>query len=197
MTLLDELISAFCCLPGVGHKSAQRISLHLLERNRKGGQHLADVLAQAMKNIGNCEMCNTFSEEKTCRLCSNNSRQDDLLCIVETPMDVLAIEQSASFNGKYFVLMGYLSPIDGVTASDLGLDKLKQRLNKKIIKEIILATNPTVEGEVTAEYIRSMARPLGILVSKIAYGVPLGGELGFTDQGTISHALLGRIPFNG
>lgn len=195
MALLDELITALCCLPGVGNKSAQRMVLHLLERDRNSAKKLADLMNLAMDKIGNCQQCRTFSEKDICELCSNPNRQDDVICVVESPSDVFAIEQSASFSGKYFVLMGHLSPLDGISASDIGLDILASRIKANNIKEIILATNPTIEGEATAEYIRAMASSKDIFVTRIAYGVPLGGELGFTDQGTISHALLGRQPF--
>ena len=171
------------------------MALHLLERDRQGAARLADTMAQAMEKIGNCVQCRTFSETEVCSLCANPSRQDDIICVVETPSDVFAIEQSASFFGKYFVLLGHLSPLDGIGASDIGLDILHIRLKAGGIKEIILATNPTIEGEATAEYIKAMAAPLDILVTRIAHGVPLGGELGYIDQGTLSHALLGRKPF--
>jgi recombination protein RecR len=171
------------------------MALHLLEKDRQGARVLALNLAEAMEKIGNCRECRTFSEAGVCGLCANPVRDGSLVCVVETPMDVLAIEQSASFSGKYFVLMGHLSPLDGIGAADIGLDVLEARLGLGEINELILATNPTVEGEATAEYIRDMATRFNILVTRIAQGVPVGGELGFVDQGTISHALLDRKPF--
>jgi len=192
MALFADLVKAFCCLPGVGQKSAQRMSLHLLERDRTGANKLAQTLKLAMDKIGHCTSCRNFTEDKLCDICKNHKRDAGTICIVETPADVLAIESSASFTGKYFVLMGNLSPIDGLGPDELGLDILAQKLKEDDIAEIILATNTTIEGEVTAEYIRELARPYAIKVSRIAYGVPLDGELGFVDHGTISHAIADR-----
>jgi len=192
MAMFDELVEAFCCLPGVGKKSAQRMSLHLLERDREGAKRLADTIDKAMRKIGHCASCRNFTEHELCHICQNPKRDAGTICVVETPADVLAIENSASFSGRYFVLMGHLSPLDGLGPKELGLDILSAKIAIGKILEIILATNTTIEGEVTAEYIRELARPHAIKVSRIAYGVPLDGELGYVDQGTISHALADR-----
>ena len=192
MALIDELIDAFRGLPGVGIKSAQRMSYYLLERDRQGGRRIAASLAEAMDKVGNCSQCRTLSEAEICQQCANPKRDDTLLCIVESPMDVMALEQSASYQGRYFVLMGHLSPIDGIGPSELGLNLLEQRLATGGIQEVILATNPTVEGEATAHYISEMARVRGVRTTRIAHGVPLGGELEYVDSGTLGHAIEGR-----
>lgn len=190
--LLSELILALRCLPGVGAKSAQRMAFHLLERDRDGGRLLSAKLLQAVDEIGHCERCRTLTEEKICSICRSHSRNPSLLCIVESPADVLAINQTAVFKGLYFVLHGRLSPLDGMGPSEIGLDALAERLSEGEIEEIILATNPTVEGEATACYIADMVRDQEIKVSRIAHGVPLGGELEYIDSGTLSHAFSGR-----
>lgn len=190
--LIEELIEAFRVLPGVGPKSAQRMAFHLLERNKKGGEHLAKVLAQAVDEVGHCEQCRTLTEEATCGICQSTRRKGSELCIVESPSDVSVIEQSGIFNGKYFVLMGHLSPIDGIGPQALGLDLLEQRLSSESIDELILATNPTVEGEATAHYIQQMAAANGVKVSRLAQGIPMGGELEYLDSGTLSQAFLAR-----
>lgn len=190
--LLRKLIEALRCLPGVGPKSAQRMAFHLLERNRDGARHLADALRQAMDHIGRCERCRTFSESAVCGLCANPQRNPTQLCIVESPADVQAIEQAAAYSGMYFVLGGHLSPLDGIGPEDLGLDQLQRRLGEGEVKEVILATNSTVEGEATAHYVAEMARHYGVRSSRIAQGVPLGGELEFLDGSTLAHALSGR-----
>jgi len=190
--LLQSLIEALRCLPGVGPKSAQRMAFHLLERNRDGAMTLSTVLKQAVEEIGHCQQCRTFSEFDECEICADRARDDALLCVVETPVDVLAIDQATGFRGKYFVLMGHLSPLDGIGPAELGLDKLEQRFEAGTIKEVILATNPTVEGEATAHYISEMAEEQGVTASRIAHGVPLGGELEFIDGGTLAHAFTGR-----
>lgn len=190
--LIEELITAFRVLPGVGPKSAQRMAYHLLERNRKGGQQLATVLHRAVDEIGNCILCRTLTEQETCSICASNGRRASELCIVESPSDISVIEQSGIFNGKYFVLMGHLSPIDGIGPEQLGLDLLEKRLTTESIEEVILATNPTVEGEATAHYIQQMARAHGIKVSRLAQGIPMGGELEYLDSGTLSQAFLAR-----
>lgn len=190
--LLEQFIEALRCLPGVGPKSAQRMAFHLLERDRQGALHLADMLNRAVEEIGHCEQCRTFSEHEICSICDSNTRDRSKLCIVETPADVLAIEQATGFRGLYFVLMGHLSPLDGIGPAELGLDRLEKRLDQGEIKEVILATNPTVEGEATAHYISEMAAERGIMASRIAHGVPLGGELEFIDGGTLAHAFSGR-----
>lgn len=190
--LLEQLIEALRCLPGVGPKSAQRMAFHLLERNRDGALKLADALKQAVEEIGHCSLCHTFSEHDLCPVCASPSRDNSLLCVVESPADVLAIEQATGFQGKYFVLMGHLSPLDGIGPAELGLDRLQKRFEEGDIKEVILATNPTVEGEATAHYISEMAEEQGIVASRIAHGVPLGGELEYIDGGTLAHAFSGR-----
>jgi len=190
--LLDQLMDALRCLPGVGPKSAQRMAFHLLERDRDGGRRLAQVLEQGMDRIGHCTRCRTLSETELCRLCTNPNRDDSLLCVVETPAEVMAIEQSAGFSGRYFVLGGRLSPLDGIGPREIGLDQLDPLLREGRVRELILATNPTVEGEATAHYIGELARPYGIKVTRIAHGVPLGGELEYVDGGTLSHAFAGR-----
>ncbi|MDH5392521.1 MAG: recombination mediator RecR [Gammaproteobacteria bacterium] len=190
--LLQQLIEAFRCLPGVGPKSAQRMAFHLLERNRDGALKLSGVLKQAVEEIGHCRQCRTFSEHDECQVCADLSRDNSQLCVVETPVDVLAIDQATGFRGKYFVLMGHLSPLDGIGPAELGLDLLEERFVHGNIKEVILATNPTVEGEATAHYISEMALEQGVAASRIAHGVPLGGELEFIDGGTLAHAFSGR-----
>ena len=190
--LLEQLIEALRCLPGVGPKSAQRMALHLLERDREGGRRLSATLAAAMERIGRCKLCRNLTEQELCRICANVQRDASLLCVVESPGDVLAIEQATGYRGRYFVLMGRLSPLDGIGPADLGLDELARRLDNSAPAEIIIATNPTVEGEATAYYLQRMAQKQGITVSRIAHGVPLGGELEFTDQSTIAHAFSSR-----
>lgn len=192
--LLQQLIDALKCLPGVGPKSAQRMAFHLLERDRQGATKLAQTLVSAVDNIGHCKVCRTLSETDVCDICDSSSRDDSLLCVVETPVDVLAIESISDFRGKYFVLMGRLSPLDGIGPAELGLDKLEQRFAEGALQELILATNPTVEGETTAHYISEMAKAHNIIATRIAHGVPLGGELEFIDAGTLAHAFSGRLP---
>jgi len=190
--LLRELIEALRCLPGVGPRSAQRIAFHLLERDREGGRHLAKCLAESMDGIGRCDQCRTFSETDTCELCRGSGRDRSLLCVVETPADILAVENSTSYSGLYFVLMGHLSPLDGIGPAELGLDALEERFGEGEVAEVILATNPTVEGEATAQYISERARAHDLRVTRIAHGVPLGGELEYVDGGTLAHAFAGR-----
>jgi recombination protein RecR len=194
-SLLSQLMSALRCLPGVGPKSAQRMAFHLLERDREGGRLLARLMAEAMERIGHCSRCRTFSENEVCRLCSSPNRDDSQICVVETPAEVVAIEQATGYRGRYFVLGGRLSPLDGIGPREIGLDMFEQRLAEGQVKELILATNPTVEGEATAHYIGEMARDRGIRVTRIAHGVPLGGELEYVDGGTLSHAFAGRQEF--
>jgi recombination protein RecR len=191
-SLLSQLVEALRCLPGVGPKSAQRMALHLLERDRDGGLHLASVLDAAMERIGRCRICRDLTENEVCNICANEQRDGSLLCIVESPSDVMAIEQATAYRGLYFVLMGRLSPLDGIGPADLGLDELSVRLKDQPPAELIIATNPTVEGEATAYYLQRMAQKHAIAVSRIAHGVPLGGELEFTDQSTIAHAFSSR-----
>lgn len=189
---IERLIEALRCLPGVGPKSAQRMTYHLLERNRAGGRRLAEALLEAMDKVGNCKRCRTFSETEVCALCASAVRDGALLCVVESPADVAALEQSTGYRGQYFVLMGHLSPLDGIGPKDLGLDLLEARLADGEVRELILATNPTVEGEATAHYIADLARARGVRATRIAHGVPLGGELEYIDGGTLSHAFAGR-----
>ncbi|HGG60732.1 MAG TPA: recombination protein RecR [Gammaproteobacteria bacterium] len=193
--LLQRLIDSLRCLPGVGAKTSQRMAFHLLERDRAGALRLADMLRQAVESIGECQRCRTFTEHPVCDICANPARDPSLLCIVEHPSDVLAIEQSTGFRGYYFVLMGRLSPLDGIGPDELGFDKLEQRLASGEVSEVILATNPTVEGEVTANFIHEMARGLDIRTSRIAHGVPFGGELEYVDGQTLAHAFEGRTEY--
>jgi len=190
--LLQQLIDALRCLPGVGPKSATRMAFHLLERDREGGRNLAQVLASAVERIGHCSQCRTLTEHEVCRLCANPQRDRSLLCVVENPTDVMALEQATSFNGLYFVLGGRLSPLDGIGPGELGMEELRQRLKGDEIREVILATTTTVEGEATAHYVAQMAGSLGCAVTRIAHGVPLGGELEYVDSGTLAHAFAGR-----
>ncbi len=189
---IERLVEALRCLPGVGPKSAQRMVFHLLERDREGGRRLAAALATAMEQVGHCQQCRTFTESELCRHCASAERDRSLLCVVETPADVLAVEQGTGYRGLYFVLMGHLSPLDGIGPDQLGLDRLKARLAEGEVQEVILATNPTVEGEATAHYVAELARSQGIRATRIAHGVPLGGELEFVDGGTLAHAFSGR-----
>ncbi len=190
--LLSRLVDGLRCLPGVGPKSAQRMAYHLLERDRESARRLAAILALAADKIGHCKSCRTLSETDICPLCASGSRDRTQLCVVEMPADVEAIEQSGSYRGLYFVLMGHLSPLDGVGPEDIGLDQLKERCRADEVREVILATNPTVEGEATAHYISEQVKDHGIRVTRIAHGVPLGGELEYVDGDTLSHAFSGR-----
>lgn len=229
--LIDELIHSLCCLPGVGRKSAQRMALHLLERDPEGAGRLVGALGTAIEKVGRCQHCRILTEQAICYICSNSRRNTGILCVVETPADVVAIEQSGIYHGKYFVLNGRLSPIDGIGPKELGLPQLFQRLRNEqehraenasldiildsgldanvdvgadigvgvgdetqnsAVTELILATNPTVEGEATAYYIAEQARQQGLVVSRIAHGVPLGGELEYIDGGTLTHAFSSR-----
>lgn len=195
--LVQELIDSLKCLPGVGAKSAQRMAFHLLERNRLGATKLSATLADAMENIGHCRLCRNFTEQAICDICENPKRQmTQLLCIVESPADVIAIEQTGDFQGRYFVLMGHLSPIDGIGPDDIGLDVLEKQLAQGEFNEVILATNPTVEGEATAHFIAELAKQYDVNISRIAHGVPIGGELEYVDGNTLSHALTGRKNYN-
>jgi recombination protein RecR len=190
--LLADLIDALRCLPGVGAKSAQRMAFHLLERDRAGAERLAEKLAAAAARVGNCSRCRTFSEEAVCALCASISRDASLLCVVETPIDQLAIEQATGYRGRYFVLLGRLSPLDGLGPEEIGLDRLARRLSEGEVQELIVATNPTVEGEATAHMLAEIARAAGVRASRLAHGVPLGGELEYIDRGTLAHAFGGR-----
>lgn len=191
--LIDELISNLKCLPGVGAKSAQRMAFQLLERNRDGALRLSKSLHDAMEHVKHCRECRNFTEASICDICSNTERTETgLLCVVETPQDVVAIESSSEFKGRYFVLMGHLSPIDGVGPNEIGIPALTQLLESGKITEVILATNFTVEGEATAHFISDICRNLAIKASRIARGVPMGGELEYIDGSTLSHAFQGR-----
>ena len=190
-TLIEKVIEAFRCLPGVGPKSAQRMLLYLLERDRDGGRRLASLLNDAIENIGNCESCRNLTDSSYCTICQDQTRDSSLLCVVETPADVIAIEHSRSYNGYYFVLMGTLSPIDGRGPEELGVDLLVERCSSDV-KEIILAVSSTVEGEATAHYLSELMSALPASITRIARGIPLGGELEFVDGGTLNHAFRGR-----
>ena len=190
--LLGQLIQNLCCLPGVGPKSAQRMAFYLLQRDRKGAQIIADSLLQALAQIGHCECCRTLTEHKVCELCADPARDHSLLCVLESPADVWILEQAGFFKGVYFVLHGRLSPLDGIGPEEIGLQVLEQRMQSGEIKEIILATNLTVEGEATAFYIGNLAKKHQVQASRIAQGVPLGSELEFIDSGTLSEAFNSR-----
>jgi recombination protein RecR len=190
--LVDELINALRCLPGVGPKSAQRMAFQLLQQRRDGAARLAKTLERALEQVGQCSACRTLTEQTLCEICANPRRNRNILCVVESPIDALALEMAGSFHGLYFVLHGKLSPIDGIGPNEIGIPQLMERLKQEPVEELILATNATLEGEATAHYIADRARTLGIASTRIAHGVPLGGELEFVDGGTLSHALSGR-----
>ncbi len=189
---LESLIQALRCLPGVGPKSAQRMAYHLLQRDQQGASRLADAMRSAVERIRHCAMCNTFTEEELCGVCVSQRRDRALLCVVETPADLLMMEQTQTYRGLYFVLMGRLSPLDGVGPRDIHLDRLRRRASDGVVKEVILATNFTVEGEATAHYISEMVGDLGLKVTRIARGLPVGGELEHVDSGTLAQALIER-----
>ncbi|MFP4138402.1 MAG: recombination mediator RecR [Halomonas sp.] len=195
--LIDKLMESLRVLPGVGPKTAQRMAMHLLERDRDGGRRLAAVLEEALERVGYCRRCRTLTEAPLCALCESPRRDDALLCVVESPADQLAIEEAGGYRGRYFVLHGHLSPLDGIGPEDLGLDALEARVAEAEVEEVILATNPTVEGEATAHYIAAQLAPRGVRLSRLAYGVPMGGELEYVDGGTLSRAFNGRLPFQG
>lgn len=191
--LIRQLIDALRILPGVGQKTAQRMALQMLERDRSGGLRLAQALTAAMEGVGHCKRCRTLSEEELCPQCADPRRDDSLLCVVEGPLDVFAVEQTG-YRGRFFVLKGHLSPLDGLGPEAIGIPELMARIEAGSFAEVILATNPTVEGEATAHYIAQLLAPKAIIVSRIAHGVPLGGELELVDGGTLAHALAGRRP---
>ena len=193
--IIDRLVTALRCLPGVGPKSAQRMALHLLERQREQGRQLATALLAAMDQVGHCRLCRTLTELPICQTCASEKRDRSLLCIVETPADSAAIEQGTDYRGLYFLLRGHLSPHHGVGPDALGLDVLVRLLRRENLTEVIIATSSTVEGEVTAHYLSEIVRQHGIRATRIAHGIPLGGELEFTDSGTLTHALSGRREF--
>jgi recombination protein RecR len=191
---LSRLIEALRCLPGVGPKSAQRMAFHLLERDPNGGREIAASIGGAIEKLGHCRRCRMFAEGELCPVCASNSRDRALLCVVESPADVVAIEQSGGYRGCYFVLMGHLSPLDGVGPSEIGIEPFEKLLGEGEVKEVILATNPTVEGEATAHFLADVAARFQLRASRIAHGVPVGGELEYVDGGTLAHALAGRTP---
>lgn len=190
--LIDELIDALRRLPGVGPKTAQRMAFHLLDRDREGALLLSASLREAAENIRHCRVCRNLTEKEVCEYCASPARDDTLLCVVENPSDVLLVEKATGFRGRYFVLMGRLSPLDGIGPEELGLHELAQRLDEGVVTELILATNPTVEGEATSHYISEMARKRNIRATRIAHGVPMGGELEYIDNSTLSQAFSDR-----
>jgi recombination protein RecR len=195
-------MEALRVLPGVGPKTAQRMAMHLLERDRDGGRRLVEVLGLALAQVGYCRRCRTLTEEEVCALCTSSRRDDAQLCVVESPADQLAIEEAGGYRGRYFVLHGHLSPLDGIGPEDIGLDQLEALVSGRGaaeagVEEVILATNPTAEGEATAHYIAAQLADHGVRLSRLAYGVPMGGELEYVDGGTLSRAFNGRLPFRG
>lgn len=190
--IIQRLIEALKVLPGVGPKSARRMSYYLLERNREGAREIAASLLEAVDRIGHCSRCNNLSESELCDICDSSRRDASLLCVVETPTDLQSLEQAGVYSGMYFVLMGHLSPLDGIGPDELGMNRLEELLDNGDIKEVVLATNLTVEGEATAHFIGEMVRARGIRASRIAYGVPVGGELEYIDRNTLSRAFSGR-----
>lgn len=190
--LIEQLVNALRCLPGVGPKTAQRMAIQLLQRNRDNGFNLAKTLQQALTEVGHCQKCHILSETPLCRICHDQARDSSQLCVVGTPMDVIAFEQTGNYRGLYFVLMGHLSPLDGIGPKEIGLDKLAQRLLEQPIAEMVLATNTTVEGEATAHYIVNMVKETSIKCTRIAYGVPVGGELEYMDLNTLARAFAAR-----
>jgi len=191
--LIEQLIEAFKVLPGVGKKTAQRMAYHLLaDANKQGGVNLAEKLQAVIQTIQHCQLCQNYTEQEVCHICRDETRDSALVCVVESPTDLIVIENSGIFKGHYFVLLGHLSPIDGIGPDELGMDKLQDRLQQGLVKELILATNPTVEGEATAYYIQQMAQKLSIPVSRLAQGIPMGGELEYIDSGTLSQAFVAR-----
>ena len=194
--LLSQLVQAFKILPGIGEKSAQRMAFYLLEKNREGGCNLAKLISASVEKIRNCSSCRNLTEDLICDICGDDRRDKKIMCVVESPTDVLAIEKSGSFKGKYFVLMGRLSPIDGVTPQDLGIPKLVSNIKSSEVQELIIATSPTIEGDATSFYIKDQLSENNILISRIAYGVPMGGELEYVDNTTLGRAIQGRREIN-
>lgn len=190
--LLTRLIETLTCMPGIGRKSAQRIAFHLLERDRDGAGKLAQALSEAVTGIGHCKRCRMLTESDLCEICAASGRDEGQLCVVESPADVMAVEDATGYRGQYFVLMGHLSPLDGIGPTELGMEDLDTRLNAGTVRELIIATNPTVEGDATAHYLGELAGKHKVQASRIAHGVPLGGELEYVDGGTLSHAFFGR-----
>jgi recombination protein RecR len=194
--LLSQLVQAFKILPGIGEKSAQRMAFYLLEKNREGGSNIAKLISASVEKIRNCSSCRNLTEDLICDICGDDRRDKKIMCVVESPTDVLAIEKSGSFKGKYFVLMGRLSPIDGVTPQDLGIPKLVSNIKSSEVQELIIATSPTIEGDATSFYIKDQLSENNILISRIAYGVPMGGELEYVDNTTLGRAIQGRREIN-
>lgn len=192
--LVDELVDSLRCLPGVGQKTAQRMAFHLLEKGRTGGERLAEALSLAMAGVRRCDRCQNFSDNPLCGICEDPERTSDTLCVVESPSDLLAIEQAGDYRGSYFVLMGHLSPIDGIGPEQIGIERLLARVREESVSELILATNPTVEGEATAYYIADRLADGEVLTTRLAHGIPVGGELGYVDGFTLTHAFRGRKP---
>ena len=192
MGLIDELISSLQVLPGVGPKSAQRIALQVLQRDQKGGQRLSNALREAIEKVGRCQRCRNLTELEICQICTDERRDRSLLCVVESPADVLAIDFAGGFKGTYFVLNGRLSPIEGIGAKELEIDRLENLVCSESLNEVVIATNPTMEGEATATYIAGILQDKVGLISRIAHGGPLGGEIEYTDGGTLSHAIARR-----
>ncbi|GHD45828.1 DNA replication and repair protein RecR [Marinobacter persicus] len=192
--LVDELVESLRCLPGVGQKTAQRMAFHLLERGRSGGVRLAGSLNRAMEGVRRCDSCQNFADTELCPICEKPERRNGTLCVVESPSDLLAIEQAGDYKGSYFVLMGHLSPIDGVGPEEIGIERLLRRVEEEGVTEMILATNPTVEGEATAHYIADRLDGKNVLITRLAHGIPVGGELGYVDGFTLTHAFRGRKP---
>lgn len=190
--LLQQLLQALRCLPGVGPRTAQRMAFHLLERDREGARSLVKALSEGLERIGECEQCRMLAEESLCWVCKSSDRDASVLCVVESPADVIAVEDSGVYRGRYFVLQGRLSPLDGIGPEELGLELFEQQIAKGEIREIILATSSTVEGEATAGYLAGLAQEKGINVSRIAHGVPIGGELEYVDRSTLSRAISSR-----
>ena len=194
--LTQQLIKALCCLPGIGPKSAQRMAFHLLSTDKRPkGQHLATSLNQALDKVGRCDRCQTYTEQPLCSVCNNPKRNKSQLCIVESPADIIAIEQTHNYQGCYFVLHGHLSPLDGIGPDDIGIPTLTALVETEIMSEIIIATNPTMEGKATAHYIANSIKNKSIKISRIAFGVPLGGEIEYLDGNTLAHAFQSRLPF--
>jgi recombination protein RecR len=191
--LIETLIQALRVMPGVGPKSAQRIAFHLLQRDRQGGKYLSKVLFDAMEGIHNCASCRNLTEKAVCDICDNPRRDHSIICVVESPIDVMALEQATDYKGLYFVLMGHLSPLDGIGPDEIGMNFLEEKFKSGEVREVILATNPTVEGEATAFYVSDLAKAHDISCTRIAHGVPLGGELEYIDKGTLAHAFSGRM----
>ncbi len=191
-SVIEELIQALRCLPGVGPKSAQRMAYHLLQRDREGGRRLSLAIGEAVERVGNCSRCRTLTDADICPVCSDASRDPTTLCIVETPADMIAIDKGTGYRGVFLVLMGHLSPLDGIGPDQIGLDDLEKRLDQGEVSEVVLATSSTVEGQATAHYIGEMVRARELKATRLAYGIPLGGELEFVDSTTLAHAFRGR-----